>query len=352
MRKSNLCALAGLASLSWCVGAQAAVVFSDSFESGLGAWTANTAATQGTYSWGTSTTTTDPVVAHSTGQVWFDQKFSGTPAYTYQMFHSLPGGAGAGQVNPAATSLKFTAEVYSAALSVRSYGGFSNVSGTSIGTSGATLARIGFPSATGYRGEYWTTALQTTATSAAVTNAWHTVTVTYDLANKQVGFTFDGSPVGSSPFANANITAMPNAVTLGYNAGSSNNVYWDNVKVEQFAPAAAKPTNPGPANGSTTVGINDDLSWTPGANNSFFDVFFDINPTPTTQVVTNGTLATFDPGTLLPNMTYYWRVDAKNVLGDVTTGDVWSFTTTPEPTTLVFLGLGGLILGRKRSARA
>ena len=165
---------------------------------------------------------------------------------------------------------------------------------------------------------------------------------------------------GNSPvtIVSTGAVSVPTNVQLGQNVSNGtagapdpSGPWFDSIKVEQFAPAATKPTNPNPSNGSTTVNINDDLSWTPGLNNSFFDVFFDLSPTPTTQVVTNGVSTTFDPGTLLPNTTYYWRVDAKNVLGDATTGDVWSFTTTPEPTTLAFLGLGGLLFRQKRSAR-
>ena len=37
---------------------------------------------------------------------------------------------------------------------------------------------------------------------------------------------------------------------------------------------------------------------------------------------------TFSPGRLMPDTTYYWRVDAKNA-GGTTTGAVWKFTTKP-----------------------
>jgi hypothetical protein len=46
----------------------------------------------------------------------------------------------------------------------------------------------------------------------------------------------------------------------------------------------------------------------------------------------NQTATTFNPGTLAPLTTYYWRVDEVNNIG-TTAGSVWSFTTaeaTPE----------------------
>jgi len=92
------------------------------------------------------------------------------------------------------------------------------------------------------------------------------------------------------------------------------------------------------------------LSWAAGACSSFFDVFLDTNTNPTTKVGSNLTGTSFDPDSLglLPNQTYYWKVVAKNV--DVSTsGTVWSFTTTPEPVTMLFLGLGGLLLRRRRA---
>jgi hypothetical protein len=137
---------------------------------------------------------------------------------------------------------------------------------------------------------------------------------------------------------------MPTNVQLGQTASNGTagapdtSAWFDSIKVEQFAPAAGLATNPVPADLSTGVDPNQDLSWTAGANTTNYNVFFDTNPSPTTLVATQaGT--TFDPGTLAGNTTYYWRVDALNLLNDATTGAVWSFTTAavPEPASISLL---------------
>ena len=51
------------------------------------------------------------------------------------------------------------------------------------------------------------------------------------------------------------------------------------------------------------------------------------NPPPFIQ---NQAGTTYNPGTLSPNTTYFWRIDEQNGSG-TTTGVVWSFTTLPLP---------------------
>jgi hypothetical protein len=125
------------------------------------------------------------------------------------------------------------------------------------------------------------------------------------------------------------------------------------VAIGGFRFMAATPTvgaYGGPADGATGIaltGAGNDLSWTAGNYDSFFDVFLDTSATPTTKVGDNllGTTLTFDPDSLglLPGTTYFWQVVSKNV--DVTTpGATYSFTTMaiPEPSTAVLSILGGL----------
>ena len=85
-----------------------------------------------------------------------------------------------------------------------------------------------------------------------------------------------------------------------------------------------KATNPNPANGSTSVSITADLSWTAGAEADSHDVYFGTNSSsPTFQGNQAGT--TFDTGTMANSTTYYWRID--EVGAETLTGDLWSFTT-------------------------
>ncbi len=87
-------------------------------------------------------------------------------------------------------------------------------------------------------------------------------------------------------------------------------------------------SNPSPANAATGVDINADLSWTSGSGATSHNVRFGTaNPPPFIQ---NQAGTTYDPGTLSPNTTYFWRIDEQNGSG-TTTGVVWSFTTLPVP---------------------
>ena len=88
--------------------------------------------------------------------------------------------------------------------------------------------------------------------------------------------------------------------------------------------------NPTPTNGATNVSLTQDLSWTAGRGATSRDVYFGtVNP-PVTKVISNGTVLTYDTGTMANGTTYYWRVDEKNADGN-TTGMVWNFTTIPPP---------------------
>jgi hypothetical protein len=84
-------------------------------------------------------------------------------------------------------------------------------------------------------------------------------------------------------------------------------------------------SNPNPFDEATNVSATPLLSWTPGAGAASHDVYFGTESPGTFQ--RNQTEATFSPGTLLTNKTYYWRIDEVNSNGK-TTGTVWTFTTS------------------------
>jgi len=99
-----------------------------------------------------------------------------------------------------------------------------------------------------------------------------------------------------------------------------------------------------PQNGATLVGYDTDLVWTiknraPGAS---VNVYFGDPNLP--RVIDNQAVGTYDPGTLLPDTKYYWRVDVRepNALDPenpdadlIHVGPTWSFTTSPESPQLV-----------------
>jgi hypothetical protein len=94
--------------------------------------------------------------------------------------------------------------------------------------------------------------------------------------------------------------------------------------IGQRAAATMIATNPSPADSATDVSIDADLSWTPGFDATSHDVYFGTTSPGSFQG--NQASATFDPGTMANDTTYYWRIDEVDTEG-TTTGTVWSFTT-------------------------
>ncbi|MHC4739604.1 MAG: right-handed parallel beta-helix repeat-containing protein, partial [Planctomycetota bacterium] len=93
------------------------------------------------------------------------------------------------------------------------------------------------------------------------------------------------------------------------------------------APPPGQASNPSPADSATDINIDADLSWTAGSGATSSDVYFGTDATPDAgEFQGNQTATTFEPGTMAPDTTYYWRIDEVNAQG-TTTGSVWSFTT-------------------------
>jgi hypothetical protein len=94
------------------------------------------------------------------------------------------------------------------------------------------------------------------------------------------------------------------------------------------------PSNPDPANGTTDVPVNSDLSWTGGDPNSgdivTYDVYFGIT-SPPPSVAYSQSATTYDPGTMLSFTTYYWKIVAWDNHGASTEGPIWHFTTLYVP---------------------
>jgi hypothetical protein len=89
--------------------------------------------------------------------------------------------------------------------------------------------------------------------------------------------------------------------------------------------------NPMPADGGKFVDLEPTLGWTPGFGAKLHTVYFG-DDFDTVANATGGAPqgdASFSPGTLEPDKTYYWRVDEFEA--PLThTGNVWSFTTAGE----------------------
>lgn len=90
---------------------------------------------------------------------------------------------------------------------------------------------------------------------------------------------------------------------------------------------------PNPQDNATEVQIDlagaavpGSLSWTSGIDTESHDVYFGTDPT-SLEFKGNQTTTSYDPGDLLPNSDYYWRVDAKRPYAMTTVGSVWHFRT-------------------------
>ena len=83
-------------------------------------------------------------------------------------------------------------------------------------------------------------------------------------------------------------------------------------------------SNPNPPDGVVEINTYPLLSWESGDGATSHDVYFGTAEPGDFQG--NQVETTFDPGYLLYNTTYYWRIDEVNDLG-TTTGTVWRFTT-------------------------
>ncbi len=339
-----LCALLGLMAGS----ASAAVLFQDNFEAGLGAWTQCTQAVGSTsYTWGTAQTANDPQSGGTRGKNWF---FQGGTSKAYEQFHPIT-------IHPAATQIKLTVDLWGVSTAPRAFAGFASANTSNALVVGANngFYRAGFNSGSARVTQAYTGAATTTQSGTALTfAAWHTLVLTIDnpLAKTQTySASWDGTSQGTWSNTMSGTSPNLNCVFLGYNYGATSSSYWDNVLVEQFAPDAGKATMPAPLDGDITVPPSQAaLTWDAPTTSSFFDVWFDAGTGTLSKVASMQTAKSWTLPTLAANATYKWRIDAYNPLQEgKATGDVWTFTTTPEPATMVMLALGGLLLRRRRA---
>jgi hypothetical protein len=96
-------------------------------------------------------------------------------------------------------------------------------------------------------------------------------------------------------------------------------------------------TNPDPPDGAKCVPDHVVLTWTPGCDAVSHDVYLGTDQIavddadPSAEGIYRGrrVVSSYDPGGLLEDTTYYWRIDGVEAGGTKHTGQVWSFTTLP-----------------------
>ncbi len=108
----------------------------------------------------------------------------------------------------------------------------------------------------------------------------------------------------------------------------------DTVTIQCTPPSCA--TNPNPSNGATGVSTTPTLTWSSVSGATSYDVYFGTSSNP--PYVTNVGTASYSPGTLNPNTTYYWKIVPKNSCGSASGCSVWSFTTGSSSSCLPDLG--------------
>jgi len=97
-----------------------------------------------------------------------------------------------------------------------------------------------------------------------------------------------------------------------------------------IAPVWTKAAYPVPADGADNL-AEAVLEWEPGTTATSHDVYLGTSKTHVAAGTGgtsrgNQTAASFEPGPLLPGITYYWRIDERASDGTITPGDVWTFT--------------------------
>jgi len=103
------------------------------------------------------------------------------------------------------------------------------------------------------------------------------------------------------------------------------------------------PSNPNPLDSATDVSMTPTLTWNGGdpdaGDTTKYDLYFDIVNPPEVLKSSNQLLSSFTFTTQLDsNRTYYWRINAKDIKGAVSTGPIWRFTMANQSGNIFFDG--------------
>ena len=111
----------------------------------------------------------------------------------------------------------------------------------------------------------------------------------------------------------------------------------DDIQLEMFEAVAVQEDLPGPAgepspaDGASGTGLDTSIEWTAGPQTVSHNVYFGtVSPLGAEAFRGNQPGTVYDPGPLVTDTTYYWRIDEVNEEGSMP-GCTWSFTTQGEP---------------------
>jgi len=146
----------------------------------------------------------------------------------------------------------------------------------------------------------------------------------------------------------SNADSWGNYWTSTINSSGARGVYFDsfNFSFNTYARASGRsvrciktfftpnnppnaPSNPNPLDEATAVETDVILSWfcsDPDGDDLTYNIYFGTDPNPT-LIQLQYPETYFDPGQLVENTTYHWKIVAYDIYGDSTEGAVWSFTT-------------------------
>jgi probable HAF family extracellular repeat protein len=152
-----------------------------------------------------------------------------------------------------------------------------------------------------------------------------------------------------------------------YTGWDFENTWWINDSIDypylSYEARGVRAFRPGPSNGQTSVALDSQLTWShPGFEFVLYAVHLGTSFNAVLSVVidfsdpVSGSTTdpqTYNPGPLLPNTTYYWRVDVVD-LNDPNSvpvkGNVWSFTTEVAGTTVLVPDVTGLTQANAESS--
>jgi len=121
-------------------------------------------------------------------------------------------------------------------------------------------------------------------------------------------------------------TSFPVAVGPGLFYSGGIDVYVAKVSHKTILPDL--PSNPSPSDGATGVLLYTNLDWDDCTWATSYDVYFGKSSPP--PYISNVIESSYDTGVLDPGTEYYWKIAAKNEVGE-TSGPTWSFSSCNLP---------------------